>query len=58
LSSETGKSAAQVALRWVLQQGAVVLPRSSNAQRMRLNLDLFSFQLSRDQMERVAEMSK
>ncbi|KAG1666161.1 hypothetical protein FOA52_011573 [Chlamydomonas sp. UWO 241] len=49
LSGETGRSPAQVVLRWVLQQGTVVLPRSANADHMAQSLALFDFGLSAEQ---------
>ncbi|GFR43408.1 hypothetical protein Agub_g4489, partial [Astrephomene gubernaculifera] len=48
-----GRSAAAVSLRWALQQGLVVLPRSSNEGRIRDNLKLFDWELSEAQMRRL-----
>lgn len=45
-----GKTEAQVLLRWALQMGAGVIPRSSNATRIRENIDLFDFALSETDM--------
>jgi len=44
------KTPAQVMLRWALQNGAGVIPRSSNLQRIRENFDLFDFSLSEHEM--------
>lgn len=44
------RTPAQVVLRWHVQQGLVVIPKSSDPQRMRENLDLFSFDLSADDL--------
>lgn len=52
------KSVAQVELRWELQQGFVVIPKSSHAARMRENLAIFDFQLSPDEMEAIAELDQ
>jgi diketogulonate reductase-like aldo/keto reductase len=49
LSGETGRLPAQVVLRWVLQQGTIVLPRSTNADHMAQSLSLFDFRLSAEQ---------
>mmetsp|Transcript_20930 Transcript_20930/g.45770 ORF Transcript_20930/g.45770 Transcript_20930/m.45770 type:complete len:687 (+) Transcript_20930:117-2177(+) len=54
IANSLGKTPAQVVLRWVLQNGVVVLPRSSNKERMAQNLDLFSFSLSEDHMKAIA----
>lgn len=51
-----GRSAAQVALRWALQQGLVVLPRSSNRERIAQNLALYDWRLSPEQMLEVAAL--
>lgn len=53
LAAETGRSVAQVVLRWHLQRGDVVFPKSSNVGRMRENLALFDFTLTDDQLGRI-----
>ena len=45
-----GKTPAQVLVRWSLQLGNVVIPRSSSAERIRSNLEVFDFELTDDQM--------
>ncbi|GLI70356.1 hypothetical protein VaNZ11_015118 [Volvox africanus] len=50
------RSAAQVALRWALQQGLVVLPRSSNQGRIRENLQLYDWGLSAAHMRQIAHL--
>jgi 2,5-diketo-D-gluconate reductase A len=49
-----GKSVAQVALRWLLQREVVVIPKSVRRERMAENLDVFDFDLSDDEMARIA----
>ena len=49
-----GKSAAQVALRFLLQNGISAIPKSSRPQRMAENLDIFDFKLSKDDMASLA----
>ncbi|HBF80277.1 MAG TPA: 2,5-diketo-D-gluconic acid reductase [Streptomyces sp.] len=51
-----GKSVAQVVLRWLVQRGVVVIPKSVRAERMAENLDLFDFELTDDQMRTIAAM--
>lgn len=53
-----GVSAAQVILRWNLQRGVIVIPGSSNPEHIRENLDLFGFELSDDEMERIAALNR
>jgi len=48
-----GKTGAQVSLRWLVQQGAVPLPRSSNPEHARDNLDIFDFELTTEEMEKI-----
>lgn len=48
-----GKSSAQVILRWNLQKGVVVIPGSSNPDHIQENTELFDFELTDDEMERI-----
>jgi len=50
-------SASQVALRFLIQKGYAVLPLSSSEERLKSNLDLFSFELTEEDMGRLAELS-
>ena len=45
-----GKSAAQVCLRWLVQQGVVVIPRSSRVEHLSQNCAIFDFALSQAEM--------
>ncbi len=51
-----GKTPAQVILRWHIQRGVVVIPKSTHYDRMVQNLDVFDFSLSDRDMERIAAM--
>ncbi|AVD89991.1 aldo/keto reductase [Pseudomonas sp. SWI44] len=53
-----GKTAAQVILRWHLQSRHVAIPRSSDAQRMAENLDVFDFELCGRDMEAIARVKQ
>jgi len=53
-----GKSAAQVALRWAIQQGVVPIPRSSNPQRIAENVDIFDFALTEDEMGAIDALKR
>ena len=45
-----GKTPAQVLIRWSIQLGNVVIPRSSSPERITSNLDVFDFELTDDEM--------
>ncbi len=51
-----GKSAAQVALRWNIQRGVVVIPKSTHIERMRQNIAVWDFSLSDDDMNEIAKL--
>ena len=53
-----GRTAAQVMLRWHLQRGVAVIPKSVHLERMRENLDVFDFSLSEEEMESIAALDK
>lgn len=50
------KSPAQVLIRWSLQLGNVVIPRSSSAERIAANLDVFDFELSAEDMDKLSSL--
>ena len=52
-----GKSAAQVCLRWLVQQNIVVIPRTSKVERLSSNAAIFDFTLSDSEMARIAALS-
>ena len=51
-----GKSIAQVVLRWHLQEGIIIFPKSSQKERLKENLDVFDFELTGDDMAAIAAM--
>jgi diketogulonate reductase-like aldo/keto reductase len=53
-----GKTAAQVALRWLTQHGIVAIPKSTHRERMEQNLNIFDFSLSADEMTQIATMNQ
>ena len=53
-----GKSASQAALRYLVQLGIVVIPRSSNPQRLADNLAVFDFTLSDAEMAEIAALRR
>lgn len=56
IGQKYGKSAAQVALRWNVQRGVTVIPKSVHKERMEQNIDIWDFQLSGGDMEEIAEL--
>lgn len=58
LASRHGVSEAQVLLRWAVQRGFAVLPKSTHPERVRQNLDLYSFELDEADMDLLARMDR
>ncbi|WP_125570667.1 aldo/keto reductase [Lacticaseibacillus songhuajiangensis] len=53
-----GKSAAQVSLRWLLQRGIIVIPKTVHVDRMKQNMDVFDFELTDDEMKQIATLNE
>jgi D-xylose reductase len=53
-----GKSAAQVVLRWGVQRGTAVIPKSSRIERLKENLSIFDFELTSDQMQTIGNLNR
>ena len=58
IGAKYGKTAAQVALRWLTQRGIVAIPKSVHVERMRQNFDIFDFSLTADEMTQVATLNQ
>lgn len=58
LAAKYGKSNAQIILRWHVQSGNIVIPGSKNPDHIRDNFDIFDFELSSEDMEKIAEVDK
>ena len=58
IGTKYGKSAAQVALRWLTQRGIVAIPKSSHKERMAQNLDIFDFTLNQEEMKQIASLNQ
>ena len=52
-----GKSAAQVCLRWLVQQNVCAIPRTSRIERLSENIDIFDFSLDEDDMTAIASLA-
>lgn len=58
LGEKYGKSAAQIILRWHMQDGNIVIPGSKNPDHIKANFDLFDFALTGDEMARIAALNQ
>jgi len=58
LAKRHGKSYAQIMLRWCIQQGMVVLPKSVTPKRITENIDIFDFELSADEMAELTRLDR
>lgn len=58
LAQQYGKTPAQVILRWHVQSGFIVIPKSVKPERIRENLDLFDFELSEQDMRAIDGMDR
>ncbi|XP_017222612.2 non-functional NADPH-dependent codeinone reductase 2-like [Daucus carota subsp. sativus] len=56
IAESKGKSVAQVALRWIYEQGVVIVMKSFNKLRMKQNLDIFDWELSDEDFKNIAEI--
>ena len=58
MGQKYGKTSAQVMLRWHLQRGVVVIPKSTHKERMQENFDVFDFALNQEDMEAIGNLDK
>lgn len=58
IATEHGKSAAQVVLRWAVQRGTSIVPKTTSRQRLAENLDIFDFELSEAQMSEISSLNQ
>jgi len=58
LGKKYGKSAVQVSLRWILQQGIIAIPKSVKQERIVSNADLYDFELSPEDMALIATLDR
>lgn len=56
IGEKYGKSAAQVALRWNVQRGVVVIPKSVHKNRIEQNIDIWDFSLTDEEMQQIAAL--
>ena len=58
VGAKYGKSSAQVALRYLIQRGVIVIPKSVKKERMEQNMDVFDFSLSDEDMEAILALDE
>lgn len=58
IGSQYGKSNAQVALRWLIQQGIAAIPKTMHKERMAANFDIFDFELSDTDMKAIEPLNQ
>ena len=58
IGKKYGKTAAQVALRWLTQRGIVAIPKSVHVERIQQNFDIFDFSLTAEEMTLVAALNQ
>ena len=56
IGSKYGKTPAQVALKWNVQRGAVIIPKSTHIERMEQNIDIWDFELTDDEMNEISKL--
>jgi D-xylose reductase len=58
IAAKHGRSAAQIALRWGVQRGTSVVPKTGRVERLRENLAIFDFELSADEMQAIDALDR
>ena len=56
IADKHGKTVAQTIIRWHLQQGLIVIPKTTRAERLQENIDVFDFELGQDDMQAMAAL--
>ncbi|MCM3789679.1 aldo/keto reductase [Domibacillus indicus] len=58
LAKKYGKTNVQIILRWHIQEGNIVFPKSTNPQHLRENIDIFDFELTAEEMDKIRALDK
>ncbi len=57
IAAETGKTPGQVVLRWGVQRGTSIVPKTSRVERLKENLAIFDFELTEEQMQNISALN-
>lgn len=58
LAAKYGKSSAQIILRWQIQEGNIIFPKSTDPKHLRENIDIFDFALTEEEMDRIHTLDR
>lgn len=58
LADKYGKSNVQIILKWHIQAGNIVIPGATNTDHIKANIDIFDFELSEEDMDKIAKINK
>lgn len=58
IARDHGKTAAQVAIRWILQQGIITIPKTVHEERLRENASVFDFELTEAEMVKISRLDR
>ena len=58
LGKKYGKSSVQIILRWHIQEGNIIFPKSTNPAHIKANFDIFDFALTEEEMDRIRALDK
>ena len=58
IAKARGKTAAQVVLRWGVQRGTAVIPKTSRVERLKENISIFDFELTEDEMQSISKLDR
>ena len=58
IAKQYGKTVGQVVLRWNVQRGVIVIPKSTHKERMQENIDIFDFELSDKDMDKIKTLDE
>ena len=58
IAQKHNKTTAQICLKWALQKGMIVIPKSSSEEHLKANMDIFDWKLSEEDIEQINELGK
>ena len=56
IAEKHNKTVGQVILRWNIQRGVVVIPKSTHVERIKENIDIFDFELNEEEMKQISSL--